>query len=86
MEEQGAQHNAVDRELNSELREPAEAWKAGILYFNPRDRRIWVPRRRGLQYGQTLNLGNPRSWIVLALLLLPTFLVTCVALWATRLD
>ncbi len=38
----------------------------GILYCNPNDSRVIVPKRfRGL--GWTLNFGNPYSYIVIAI-------------------
>ncbi len=38
-------------------------WLGGILYYNPNDPALLVPRRFGI--GWTLNLGNPRSWLLL---------------------
>lgn len=42
-------------------------WKIGMFYFNPRDPSILIGRRFGI--GWTINLGNPRSWIILVSLL-----------------
>jgi uncharacterized membrane protein len=46
------------------MREPAEHWKLGVLYHNPENPSLWVPKRFGL--GWTLNFANPLSWVVLA--------------------
>lgn len=37
------------------------------MYFNPSDRRVFVPKRFGVGY--TLNLGNPISWFITAALI-----------------
>jgi uncharacterized membrane protein len=43
---------------------PDHAWKVGgLVYFNPLDPAIWVENRVGLGY--TLNLGNPRAWLLI---------------------
>jgi len=51
-------------------------WKAGMVYWNPDDRAIFVQKRVGIGY--TLNFANLRSWLVLlalvALSLIPLFL------------
>ena len=42
-------------------------WKLGIFYFNPKDKRIFPPKRmKGLAW--TINFANP--WSVIAGLLL----------------
>jgi uncharacterized membrane protein len=44
--------------------ENPEYYKWGIFYFNPNDRRIFVPK--AIKYfGYTLNFGNPYSYLVL---------------------
>ena len=43
-----------------------EFWRAGLVYVNPDDPALLVPRRFGVVW--TLNLGNPWSWLVVALL------------------
>ena len=44
---------------------PDHAWKVGgLLYFNPRDPAMWVEKRIG--FGYTLNMGNPRAWLLIA--------------------
>lgn len=41
-------------------------WKAGVIYVNPGDPSVVVPKRFGI--GWTLNLGNWRGWLALAAL------------------
>jgi uncharacterized membrane protein len=50
----------------------------GLIYVNPDDPAIWVPKRMGL--GWTLNFAHGRSWFMLGILLLPVFLVLVFAL------
>ncbi len=45
----------------------------GLFYVNPRDERIWIPKRIGI--GWTLNFGRPAGWLMLALLLAPLLLL-----------
>jgi uncharacterized membrane protein len=40
-------------------------WKAGLIYYNPEDPSLWVEKRFGVGY--TLNFGNRRSWLMMAL-------------------
>ena len=57
-----------------------EGWH-GLLYVNPADPRLLVPKRSGL--GWTFNFAKPIAWVVLAaLLLLPLAIVAAVALQA----
>jgi uncharacterized membrane protein len=51
----------------------ARFWKAGLLYFNPGDSALMVPKRQG--FGYTLNFGRPACWLIFAfILLLPLIL------------
>jgi len=51
-------------------------WKAGIIYWNPDDAAIFVPKRVGIGY--TFNFANKWSWMVfiaiVVALLIPIFL------------
>jgi uncharacterized membrane protein len=50
-------------------------WKLGMLYFNPKDPSIFVPKRIGI--GWTLNFGHPVSFIMLlAILVIPLVVVS----------
>jgi hypothetical protein len=44
-------------------RTPDECWKIGLLYYNPNDPAVFVEKR--FMAGWTVNMGNPRSWLVL---------------------
>jgi len=43
---------------------PDRAWILGLIYFNPQDAAVFVPKRIGSGY--TFNLGNRMSWILVA--------------------
>jgi len=47
----------------------ARFWKAGLVYYNPADSALMVPKRNGLG-GYTLNFGRPVSWLLLAVILM----------------
>jgi uncharacterized membrane protein len=52
------------------------AWKWGIIYYNPQDAALFVPKRLG--FGFTVNFGRPVVWLAIAgfiaLAILPIFL------------
>jgi uncharacterized membrane protein len=43
-----------------------EGWN-GVIYSNPKDPRLWVPKLSGL--GATLNFAHTQSWLILAAIL-----------------
>jgi len=46
-----------------------EGWN-GVVYSNPKDPRLWVPKLSGL--GATLNFAHAKSWVILiAILIVP---------------
>jgi uncharacterized membrane protein len=46
-----------------------EGWN-GVIYSNPKDPRLWVPKLSGL--GATLNFAHAQSWMILiAILIVP---------------
>ena len=44
-------------------------WKLGIFYFNPNDKRAFLPKRMGA--GWTLNLANPYVVAFLLAMIIP---------------
>lgn len=42
-------------------------WLAGTIYFNRDDPRLLVPKKFGLGYGRTLNLGRPLAWLIVSI-------------------
>ena len=62
---------------------PDKCWKAGIFYYNPDDKRLWVEKRFGI--GWTMNMANRASWCVLGALvavIVVNLLVALVIGWA----
>ncbi|AKA74583.1 hypothetical protein SULI_12390 [Saccharolobus solfataricus] len=59
---------------NDNLLNDDKYWKGGIIYVNPNDPRIWVPKRDGLGY--TLNFGHGISiLIILAIIFASTTVI-----------
>lgn len=48
-------------------------WKTGLFYVNRNDPAIFVEKRFGIGY--TVNFGNPWSWAILGLIILPALMV-----------
>lgn len=49
-----------------DVTDPAR-WKAGLIYFNPSDAALLVPKRSGLGY--TFNFARPSAWILIVTIL-----------------
>lgn len=50
-------------------RAPDSAWKFGIIYYNPADPSMFIPKRFGIGY--TFNFANLWTWVVLGCVLVP---------------
>ncbi len=64
---------------------PAEAWKAGVFYFNREDPALFVPKRFGIGY--TINFANRWAWLVIAILvvlIVTPFVFSALALSSIR--
>lgn len=56
-----------DQFENDRMRNDPMNYKWGIFYFNPKDKRVIVPKRlKGM--GWTLNFANFRSYVILILI------------------
>ena len=53
----------ITKKWRNKVINETECWKWGIFYFNPIDKRIFLPKRTGL--GLTLNFANPVSIVVI---------------------
>jgi uncharacterized membrane protein len=64
-----------------------EGWN-GVIYSNPKDPRLWVPKLSGL--GATLNFAHTQSWVILgAILVVPIggvilALISAICRWGSR--
>jgi uncharacterized membrane protein len=75
---------SADRERTDAMfRDDDRYWSGGILYHNPDDPALFVPKRYGL--GWTLNFGHPRSTLFLISILLvpPVLLILTVLISGT---
>lgn len=59
----------VEAESGKDVGDDERHWKLGVLYVNPDDEKVMVPKRSGL--GTTINFGRPMGWVVMALILAP---------------
>ena len=53
-------------------------WKFGIFYYNPGDKRLFLPKRNPA-LGYTLNFGNPYCYLIIAALTGSIWVVTWLA-------
>ncbi len=53
----------ITRKWRNLVPDEEKHWKLAIIYFNPDDRRVFLPKRSGLGY--TVNFGNPLGVAVL---------------------
>jgi uncharacterized membrane protein len=52
--------NKPSQETNDAWHDDPSSWKLGVFYFNPKDKRIFPPKRmQGM--GWTINFANPIS-------------------------
>ncbi|MBL0103134.1 MAG: hypothetical protein IPP51_04885 [Bacteroidetes bacterium] len=64
----------TQEELDQSHADP-NCWKLGIFYFNPKDKRIFPPKRiPGL--GWTVNFANPLSVLVMVGLIVGVYFIT----------
>ncbi|MGE5333463.1 MAG: DUF5808 domain-containing protein [Nitrososphaerota archaeon] len=61
-------NSAADRESSGPAsRDDARYWIAGIIYYNPEDPDVLVPKRFG--YGRTINFGHRQGKVALLVLI-----------------
>jgi uncharacterized membrane protein len=53
--------------MKDDLHNDPSNWKFGIFYFNPEDKRLFLPKRIP-SMGMTVNFANPYSFLVMAAL------------------
>ena len=62
-----------DDNIINDDEDESKHWYPGVFYFNPKDKRIFPPKRWGM--GWTINFGNPLSVLVLAAIITGTLLL-----------
>lgn len=70
-----ATDNKPSPETLEQWHKDPDNWKLGIFYFNPKDKRIFPPKRLA-QFGWTVNFANPISVLVILAIIALTILVT----------
>jgi len=58
----------ITKKWRNKVINEAECWKWGVFYYNPMDKRIFLPKRTGL--GFTLNFAHPVSTVIMCALIL----------------
>ncbi len=57
-------------------------WHLGIFYFAPKDPNVVVAKRRGWQWGATVNFARPASYMLLSIpFVIGAAIVGCVAIF-----
>ena len=57
----------ITKKWRNKVINEAECWKWGVFYYNPMDKRIFLPKRTGL--GFTLNFAHPVSTVIMLALI-----------------
>jgi uncharacterized membrane protein len=58
----------ITKKWRNKVINESECWKWGMFYYNPLDKRIFLPKRTGL--GLTLNFAHPVSTVIMCALIL----------------
>ena len=67
--------NKPSKETLEEWSKDPNNWKFGIFYFNPKDKRIFPPKRVA-QFGWTVNFANPISILAIIGIIALTIFIT----------
>ena len=66
----GTKINTMDNnESENEMNNDPANWTWNIIYFNPKDKRLFVPKRIPIM-GMTLNFANPNSFLIATILII----------------
>ena len=58
----------TDKEILNQMQKDPSNWVWGIFYFNPKDKRVFPPKRTR-QLGWTINFANPYSILAFVVLI-----------------
>lgn len=64
-----------NNESEDEMHKDPAKWTWNIIYFNPKDKRLVVPKRIPAM-GMTLNFANPISFLIATILIILIALAT----------
>ena len=62
-------YNEPSEETKNEWHNNPNNWIWGIFYYNPKDKRLYVPKKIK-EFGWTTNFANPNSVFIMLLLIL----------------
>ncbi|MGE5352382.1 MAG: DUF5808 domain-containing protein [Acidobacteriota bacterium] len=60
-------NTVITKKWRNKAEGEANSWYLGVFYFNPKDTRMFLPKRSGL--GITINFANPLAVIFTVLLI-----------------
>jgi uncharacterized membrane protein len=67
--------NDIDEKLYHLWHEDTKNWKLGIFYYNPRDKRVFPPKRFFPGMGWTVNFANADSVLVMMVMIVLIVLI-----------
>lgn len=69
----------ITKKWRNKVPNESDYWNWGVIYYNPNDKRIFLPKRTGL--GITLNFAQPISVILIVLffIIILTAIISSVA-------
>lgn len=62
-------YNEPNEETKNQWENDPNNWIWGMFYYNPKDKRLFPPKRIK-EFGWTTNFANPNSVFIMALLIL----------------
>lgn len=62
-------YNEPSEETKNQWENDPNNWILGMFYYNPKDKRLFPPKRIK-EFGWTTNFANPNSVFIMALLIL----------------
>ncbi|QSB27747.1 DUF5808 domain-containing protein [Flavobacterium sp. CLA17] len=70
-----ATNNKPSKETKNEWHHDPKNWKWRIFYYNPKDKRLFPPKRIK-QLGWTINFANPNSILFILTIIATIYLLT----------
>lgn len=70
----------ITKKWRNKVENESNYWKWGVIYYNPNDKRIFLPKRTGL--GITFNFAQPISIIITASLMIIIIVTIIVNIFA----
>ena len=61
-------NTVITKRWRNRAPDESKSWRLGFIYYNPPDKRIFLPKRTGL--GMTFNFARPASIIMVSAIIL----------------